>query len=104
MQTAIPFALHLTPGTLAANQQFSDTTPKAKRGPKSKAFVNALHRHLQVAVAEEMQWIDDYVHGACATVAKVHNGVFRVSPSDVIRVCLISIITTDSVQSIILNH
>lgn len=101
MQKAIPFVLHLTPGTLAASQ---DSDLKPRRGPKPKAFANVLHRHLQVAVAEDMQWLDDYVHGACATVAKVHNGVFRVSPSDVLRVCLIPIISTESVQSIILNH
>ncbi|MCR8721731.1 hypothetical protein NVV30_23920 [Pseudomonas syringae] len=101
MQKTIPFVLHLTPGTLAANQ---DSDLKPKRGPKPKAFANVLHQHLQVAVAEDMQWLDDYIHGACATVAKVHNGVFRVSPSDVLRVCLIPIISTEGVQSIILNH
>ncbi|MEE4224825.1 hypothetical protein [Pseudomonas viridiflava] len=103
MQNAIPFALHLAP-SISANQDFPDADLKPKRGPKPKTFSNGLHRHLQVAVAEDMHWFDDYVHGACATVAKAHNGVFRVSPSDVLRVCLIPVISTESVQSIVLNH
>lgn len=74
---------------------------RAKCGPKPKVFVNTLAPYIQVAHAEGMQWVDDFVYGACYTVGKVSNGKLNVSPSDVLRVCMLPIISTKAVRSVI---
>lgn len=74
---------------------------RAKRGPKPKVFVNALAPYIQVAHAEGMYWVDDFVYGACYTSGEVSNGTLNVSPSDVLRVCMLPIISTETVRSVI---
>ncbi|MGO4323783.1 hypothetical protein [Pseudomonas sp. KB_12] len=77
---------------------------RAKRGPKPKVFVNTLAPYVQVAHAEGMQWLDDFVYGACYTSGGTSNGTLNVSPSDVLRVCMLPIISTETVRSIIRNR
>jgi len=77
---------------------------KSGRGPKPKVFINSLARHIQVADAEAMGWVDDYVYGACCGVGGRSNGKLNASPADVRRVCMLDTISTDSVQAIIRNH
>ncbi|OJT50906.1 hypothetical protein DMX03_06035 [Pseudomonas koreensis] len=77
---------------------------RAKRGPKPKVFVNTLAPYVQVAHAEGMQWLDDFVYGACYTSGGTSNGTLNVSPSDVLRVCMLPVISTETVRSIIRNR
>ena len=77
---------------------------RAKRGPKPKVFVNVLASFIQVAHAESMQWVDDFVYGACYTSGEVSNGTLNVSPSDVLRVCMLPVISTETVRSVIRNR
>jgi hypothetical protein len=77
---------------------------RAKRGPKPKVFMNALAPFIQVAHAERMQWIDDFVYGACYTSGEVSGGTLNVSPMDVLRACMLPVITTESVRAIIRNR
>lgn len=74
---------------------------RAKRGPKPKVSVNTLAPYIQVAHAEGMYWVDDFVYGACYTSGEVSNGTLNVSPSDVLRVCMLPIISTETVRSVI---
>lgn len=74
---------------------------RAKRGPKPKIFVNFLALFIQVAHAEGVQWVDDFVYGACYTSGEVSSGTLNVSPSDVLRVCMLPVISTETVRSII---
>jgi len=76
----------------------------SRRGPKPKVLSNLLARHIQVANAEGMGWIDDHVYGACYVVAGISNGKLNASPCDVLRVCMLDSISTDSVQAVIRNH
>lgn len=74
---------------------------RAKRGPKPKVFVNTLAPYIQVAHSEGMQWVDDFVYGACYTIGEVSNGTLNVSPSDVLRACMLPIISTEAVKAVI---
>jgi hypothetical protein len=77
---------------------------RAKRGPKPKVFVNTLAQYIQVAHAEEMRWVDDYVYGACYTSGGTSNGTLNVSPTDVLRVCMLPVISTETVRTVIRNR
>ncbi|MFP0195972.1 hypothetical protein ACKJSM_12460 [Pseudomonas sp. PHC1] len=74
---------------------------RARRGPKPKVFVNTLAPYVQVAHSEGMQWLDDFVYGACYTSGGTSNGALNVSPTDVLRVCMLPIISTETVRSVI---
>lgn len=74
---------------------------RAKRGPKPKVFVNTLALFIQIARDERMQWVDDFVYGACYTIGEISNGTLNVSPSDVLRVCMLPIVSTEAVRSVI---
>lgn len=77
---------------------------RAKRGPKPKVFQNALAPFIQLAHAENMRWVDDFVYGACYTSGGSSNGTLNVSPSDVLRVCMLPVISTEGVRSVIRNR
>lgn len=77
---------------------------RAKRGPKPKVFVNTLAQYIQVAHAEEMHWVDDFVYGASYTSGGASNGTLNVSPTDVLRVCMLPMISTETVRSVIRNR
>jgi hypothetical protein len=74
---------------------------RAKLGRKPNEFINTLATYVQVAHAEEMQWLDDYVYGACYVSGDVSNGTLNVSPSDVLRVCMLPVISTQAVKAVI---
>lgn len=74
---------------------------RAKRGPKPKVKANQISSLLKVAHAERRGWIDDFVFGACATVGLVSNGKLNVSPSHVLRACLLDEISVEVVKRVI---
>lgn len=74
---------------------------RSKRGPKPKVTPNQYASHLKVAHAERHSWIDDYVYGSCMTVGKDSNGKMNVSPSHVLRACMLDEISTEIVKSLI---
>lgn len=74
---------------------------RAKRGPKPKVKPNLIASLLRMAHAERRGWIDDYVFGACATAAGVSNGKLNVSPSHVLRACLLDEISVEVVKRVI---
>ncbi|WP_457265810.1 hypothetical protein [Pseudomonas sp. P5_C3] len=74
---------------------------RSKRGPKPKALINQNASHFKVAQDERLGWVDDYVFGACITVAGVHKGTLNVSPSHVLRACLLNEISTEIVKRVI---
>lgn len=74
---------------------------RSKRGPKPKVTLNLHASHFKVAHAEHHSWIGDYVHGACMTVGGVSNGKMNVSPSHVLRACMLAEISTEIVKSLI---
>lgn len=107
MQTAIPFALHLTPGTLAANQEFSDTTPKpkAKRGPKPKVTPNPRAHLIRMALMNSLSFIDDAVMAGLYIAVGDSNGKLNVRPRHLRKViCLNVISTADILPRFINNH
>ena len=100
----IESGLSSTGESISENKATEPVQAGAKRGPKPKVFVNQLAQHIQVAHAESMPWVDDYVYGACSVVGDVSNGKLNVSPGDVVRVCMLETISTKGVQAIIRNH
>jgi hypothetical protein len=74
---------------------------RSKRGPKPKALINQYASHFRVARTDGLGWADDYVFGACVTVAGVHKGKLNVSPSHVLRACLLNEISTEIVKRVI---
>lgn len=74
---------------------------RAKRGPKPKVKSNRIASLLKVAHAEHRGWIDDFVFGGCATVGLVSNGKLNVSPSHVLRACLLGEISVEVVKRVI---
>ncbi|MNI56082.1 hypothetical protein D3C73_1110680 [compost metagenome] len=74
---------------------------RAKRGPKPKIFANTHAPYIQIAHAERQHWLDDFVHGACATSGGVSNGKLNVSPQDILRVCMLPEISTATVKATI---
>lgn len=74
---------------------------RAKRGPKPKVKSNQIASLLKVAHAERRGWIDDFVFGACATAGLVSNGKLNVSPSHVLRACLLDEISVEVVKRVI---
>jgi hypothetical protein len=76
-------------------------TQRGKRGPKPKALINQNASHFKVAQDQRRGWVDDYVFGACMTVAGVHKGKLNVRPSHVLRACLLNEISTEIVKRVI---
>jgi hypothetical protein len=74
---------------------------RSKRGPKPKVKPNQISSLLKVAHTEHRGWIDDYVFGACATVAGVSKGKLNVSPSHVLRACLLDEVSVEVVKRVI---
>lgn len=74
---------------------------RAKRGPKPKVKPNQIASLLKVAHAEHRRWMDDFVFGACATAGLVSNGKLNVSPSHVLRACLLDEISVKVVKRVI---
>lgn len=74
---------------------------RAKRGPKPKVKSNQIASLLKVAHAEHRGWVDDYVFGACATVARVSNGKLNASPSHILQACLLDEISVAVVKKVI---
>ncbi len=74
---------------------------RSKRGPKPKVFSNPHARHFKIAHDERLGWIDDYVYGACMTVAKDSNGRMNVSPAHILRACMLDEISTEIIKAVI---
>ena len=74
---------------------------RSRRGPKPKVKANQYASLLKVAHAEKCGWVDDYVFGACVVVAGINNGKMNVSPSHVLRACLLNEISTEIVKRVI---
>ncbi|AZF16925.1 hypothetical protein [Pseudomonas sp. R3-18-08] len=74
---------------------------RAKRGPKPKVKSNRIASLLKVAHTEHRGWMDDFVFGGCATVGLVSNGKLNVSPSHVLRTCLLDEISVEVVKRVI---
>lgn len=76
-------------------------TVRGKRGPKPKVISNQHASHFKVAHDERRGWVDDYVFGACVTSGGISNGKMNVSPSHVLRACMLNEISTDIVKKVI---
>jgi hypothetical protein len=81
-----------------------DAPRKSAAGRKPRIIHNEWARHVQVAHELGAGWLDDFIYGACYTVAKASNGKLNVSPGDVRRVAMLGTFTTKIVQQAILNH
>lgn len=74
---------------------------RSKRGPKAKVRVNQYASHIRVAHDDRCGWVDDYVFGACTVVTGISNGKLNVSPSHVLRACMLNEISTEIVKKAI---
>ena len=81
-----------------------DIPSKSGAGRKPRVVVNELARHIQVAHEAKSYWLDDYVYGACYVCTGASNGKLNVSPSDVRRVAMMPIISTQIVRNAVRNH
>lgn len=74
---------------------------RSNRGPKPKVQSNQHASHFKMAHAERHGWVDDYVFGACVTAGLISNGKMNVSPSHVLRACMLDEISTEIVKKVI---
>lgn len=74
---------------------------RSKRGPKPKVKSNQHARLFRMAHAEHHGWVDDYVFGACYTVAGDSKGTLNVTPSHVLLACLLDEISVEVVKRVI---
>lgn len=103
MQSAMPFVLHLTPGTLAANQDFPDSKPKAKRGRKPSVTPNP-HVHLiRMAMMNGLSFIDDAVMAGLYIAVGDSNGKLNVRPRHLRKVICLDVISTDTILPRFIN-
>ncbi len=78
--------------------------------PKKVTF-NKIAMHVSLADVEErssngqplQNWVEDYVMGACYTIAKANNGKLNVSPSHIFAAVKMDIISTESVGAAFRN-
>lgn len=101
MHNAIPFVLHLTPGTIAANQ---DLKPKVKRGPKPKVTHNPIAHLIRMAVADNMSFVDDAVMAGLYIAVGDSNGKLNVRPRHLREVICLDIISTAEILPRFLNN
>lgn len=74
---------------------------RSKRGPKPKVKSNQNASLFKTAHAENHGWVDDYVFGACYTVAGDSKGTLNVTPSHVLMACLLDEISVEVVKRVI---
>lgn len=101
MHNAIPFVLHLTPGTIAANQDFK---PKAKRGPKPKVTHNPIAHLIRMAVADNMSFVDDAVMAGLYIAVGDSNGKLNARTRHLREVICLEIISTAEILPRFLNN
>ncbi|AVB21093.1 hypothetical protein OX90_11450 [Pseudomonas coronafaciens pv. porri] len=105
MQKAIPFVLHLTPGTLAANQDDLDVSPKPRRGRPLTITSNPNANMIRMAITNDMAFIDDAVMAGLYIAVGDSNGRLNVRPRHVRKaICLALISTADLRARFINNH
>lgn len=76
-----------------------------------KVTINKIAKHVMLADAHEesdsgtpqQNWVEDYVMGACYTVAKASKGKLNVSPAHVFTAVKMDIISTESVRAALRN-
>ncbi|WP_257110751.1 hypothetical protein [Pseudomonas ficuserectae] len=105
MQKAIPFVLHLTPGTLAANQDDLDVSPKPRRGRPATVTTNSIAHLIRMALMSNMSFVDDAVMAGLYIAVGDSNGKLNVRPRQVRKViCLDFISTSEILPRFINNH
>lgn len=76
-----------------------------------KVTINNIAKHVMLADVQEessngfpeQNWVEDYVMGACYTVAKASNGKLNVSPAHVFTAVKMDVISTESVRAAFRN-
>lgn len=76
-----------------------------------KVTINKIAMHVSLADVEErldngqpiQNWVEDYVMGACYTVAKASNGKLNVNPAHVFAAVKMDVISTESVSTAFRN-
>lgn len=105
MHNAIPFVLKLTPGTIAANQDFPDSKPKTKRGRPANVTPNPNAHLIRMAMTNGMAFIDDAVMAGLYIAVGDSNGKLNVRPRHLRKViCLHSISTAEVLPRFTNNH
>lgn len=76
-----------------------------------KVTINNIAKHVMLADVQEesesgtpqQSWVEDYVMGACYTVAKASNGKLNVNPAHVFAAVKMDVISTESVRAAFKN-
>ncbi|MGH8386703.1 MAG: hypothetical protein ACRESJ_14595 [Pseudomonas sp.] len=76
-----------------------------------KVTINNIAKHVMLADVQEessngspqQNWVEDYVMGACYTVAKASNGKLNVNPAHVFAAVKMDVISTESVRAAFRN-
>ncbi|SFO19244.1 hypothetical protein [Pseudomonas syringae] len=104
MQKAIPFVLHLTPGTLAANQDDLDVSPKPRRGRPATVTTNSIAHLIRMALMSNMSFIDDAVMAGLYIAVGDSNGKLNVRPRQVRKVICLDVISTSEILPRFINN
>lgn len=82
------------------------TNAKSNAGSKQRAAQNPYHILFQLAAVEEVKlpWVSDYVHGAIHVGPGIINGRYSVTPSDIIRLLHLPVISRDTAMKVLVNH
>lgn len=105
MHTAIPFALHLTPGIISTNEDVIDPEPKAKRGRKPNVIRNPQSHLIRMAISNGMPFIENAVMAALYIAVGASNGTLNARPRHLRKVICFDIISKETLISrLISNH
>jgi hypothetical protein len=87
------------------------TLPAKRVTRPKKVTINNIAKHVMLADVQEessngcpqQNWVEDYVMGACYTVAKASNGKLNVNPAHVFTAVKMDVISTESVRAAFRN-
>ena len=87
------------------------TLPVKRVTRPKKVTINNIAKHVMLADVQEessngfpeQNWVEDYVMGACYTVAKASNGKLNVNPAHVFTAVKMDVISTESVRAALRN-
>jgi len=81
-------------------------SPRPKRGPKPKLFLNPYAAIIKKAISENAHWVENAVMAGTYTAAGSSNGKLNIRPSYVRKVIIMAVISTEAIEgnSAFRNH
>lgn len=74
-------------------------SPKPKRGPKPKLFLNPFAAIIKTAISENAHWVENAVMAGTYIAAGSSNGKLNIRPNYVRKVITMAVISTEAIES-----